>query len=166
MTFKNISISNYNVRGLSDNLKKEQLCKDLKFYNVDLCCVQETKISEGFDSKIRDYRIICQKTSQKDYGNGFLIHKKLEQHIHKVWSLNDRISILEIQMKPQYTSTHNGKAKITINKKEDRYTSTLKGSKLKITKNSEKYLLKIINVYAPHSEITNKNPEITIKFIQ
>ena len=39
--------------------------------------------------------------------------------------------------------------------------STLKGTKLKIMK-TEKYLLKIVNVYAPHSQITNKNPEITI----
>ena len=44
----------------------------------------------------------------------FLIHKRLEQHIHKVWKLNDKLSILEIQMKPQYVCTQNGKAKITI----------------------------------------------------
>ena len=67
-------------------------------------------------------------------------------------------------MKPQYICTQNGKAKITISKKEEKYTSTLKGKKLKILKTPEKYLLKIVNVYAPHNEITNKNPEITINF--
>ena len=60
---------------------------------------------------VSDYRLICQKTKQKDHGNGFLIHKRLEQHIHKVWKLNDKILILEIQMKPQYVCTQNGKAK-------------------------------------------------------
>ena len=65
-------------------------------------------------------------------------------------------------MKPQYVCTQNGKSKIIFNKKEEKYTSTLKGTKLKILKKSEKYLLKIVNVYAPHSEITNKNSEITI----
>ena len=70
------------------------------------------------------------KKTQKDYGNGFLKHKRLEQH----WKLSDRISILEIQMKPQYVCTQNGKAKITIIKKEEKYTSTLKGTKLKILK--------------------------------
>ena len=74
-------------------------------------------------------------------------------------------------MKPQYVCTQNGKAKITISKKEENYTFTLKPTKLKILKNkqtnkqiTDKYLLKIVNVYALHSEITNKNPEITINF--
>ena len=61
-------------------------------------CVQETKIPKDIDTYICDYQLICQKTNQKDYKNGFLIHKRLEQHIQKVWKLNDRISILEIQM--------------------------------------------------------------------
>ena len=125
-----------------------------------MCCVQETKITEDVDTNIRDYRLICQKKPQKDYGNGFLIHKRLEQH----WKLSDRISILEIQMKPQYVCTQNGKAKTTIIKKEEKYTSTLKGTKLKILTTPEQYLLKIVNAYAPHGEITNKNPEITINF--
>ena len=100
------------------------------------------------------------KKAQKDYGNGFLKHKRLEQH----WKLSDRISILEIQMKPQYGCTQNGKAKITIIKKEEKYTSTLKGTKLKILKTPGQYLLKIVNLYARHSEITNKNLKITINF--
>ena len=70
----------------------------------------------------------------------------------------------EIQMKPQYVCTQNGKAKITTSKKEEKYTSTLKGTKCKILKAPEKYLLKIVNTYAPYGEITNKNPEITINF--
>ena len=96
MTFENhsITIGSYNFRGLTDKPKKVQLSKDLKFYNVDVCCVQETKITEDTDNNIRDYRLICQKINQKDYGNGFLIHKRLEQHVHKVWKINDRTSIL------------------------------------------------------------------------
>ena len=75
-------------------------------------------------------------------------------YTQQVWKLNDRISILELQMKPQYVCTQNGKAKITISKKEEKYTSAIKGAKLKILKTPKKYLLKIVNVYAPHSEIT------------
>ena len=67
-------------------------------------------------------------------------------------------------MKPQYVCTQNGKAKITISEKEENYTSTLKGTKLKILKTPDKYLLKIVIAYAPHGEINNKNPEITIDF--
>ena len=43
MTFENLTIASYNIRGLTDKLKKVQLSKDLKFCNVDACCVQETK---------------------------------------------------------------------------------------------------------------------------
>ena len=57
--------------------------------------------------------------------------------MYKVWKLNDRISILEIQIKPQYVCTQNGKAKITISKKEENYTSTLKPTKLKILKKNK-----------------------------
>ena len=58
--------------------------------------------------------LFAKKTNQKDYENGFLIYARLEQHINKVWKLNDRISILEIQMKLQHVCTQNGKAKITV----------------------------------------------------
>ena len=61
--FENVTIGSYNIRGLTDKLKKVQLSKDLKFYNVDMCCVQETKITEGIDTNIRNYRFISQKTN-------------------------------------------------------------------------------------------------------
>ena len=84
MTFENRTIASYNIRGLTDKLKKVQLSKDLKFYNADVCCVQEIKITEDIDTNIRDFRLICQKANQKDYGNEFLIHKRLEQDIQKL----------------------------------------------------------------------------------
>ena len=80
-------------------------------------------MTEDSDNNIRDYRLICQKSNQKDYGNRFLIYKRLEQHIHKVWKLNGRILILELQMKRQYLCAQNGKAKITISKEEEKYKS-------------------------------------------
>ena len=53
MTLENITTASYNNGGLTNKLKKVQLGKDLKFYNVDVCCVQETKITEGIDNKMR-----------------------------------------------------------------------------------------------------------------
>ena len=43
---------------------------------------------------------------------------------------------------PQYVCTQNGTAKTTISKKEEKYTSNLKGTKLTILKKTEKNLLK------------------------
>ena len=65
ITLENITTASYNNGGLTDKLKKVQLSKDLRFYNVDLCCVQETKITEDIDTNIRDYRLICQKKPKK-----------------------------------------------------------------------------------------------------
>ena len=53
MTFKNIATANYNNGGLTDKRKTVKLSKDLKFYNVDVRCVQETKITEDIDTNIR-----------------------------------------------------------------------------------------------------------------
>ena len=76
MMFENLTIASYNIWGLTDKLKKVQLSKDLKFYNVNVCCVQETKITEDINTNIHDHQLICQKTNQKDYRNGFLIHTR------------------------------------------------------------------------------------------
>ena len=47
--------------------------------------MQETKITEDIDTNILDYRLICQKTNQKDGLRAwFLMHERLEQHIYKV----------------------------------------------------------------------------------
>ena len=61
MTFENLTIASYNIRGLTDKLKKVQVNKDLKFYNLDVCCIQETKITEDINNNIPDYWLICQK---------------------------------------------------------------------------------------------------------
>ena len=55
MTFENLTIASYNIRGLTDKLKKVQVNKDLKFYNLDVCCIQETKITEDINNNIPDY---------------------------------------------------------------------------------------------------------------
>ena len=47
-----LSIGTFNVRGLNDDQKKLNLALDMKKYNVDICCLQETKISKGSDINI------------------------------------------------------------------------------------------------------------------
>ena len=64
--FENPTIESYNIRGLTDKLKKVQFSKDLKFYNVDVCFAQENKITEDIDTNICDNRLICQKKQTKN----------------------------------------------------------------------------------------------------
>ena len=44
MTRKKFSIGTFNVRGLTSNIKKELLNKDIEKLCVDVYCLQETKI--------------------------------------------------------------------------------------------------------------------------
>ena len=67
-------------------------------------------------------------------------------------------------MKPQYVYTQNVEAKIAISKKEEEYPAALNGTKHKILKTPEKYLLKKVDAYAAHCKIINKNTEITMNF--
>ena len=120
----------FNVRGLLQQVKKSKLSKDLESYGVDLFCLQETKIKSGCNKNVGKYRLICLKTTQKDYGNGFMISKRLEPKLERVWRVDDRISVLQIKLK----------------------------------KRSKHHILTIINVYAPHSDITLKTPEVTTDF--
>ena len=58
MVSKQLSFASFNVRGLSEKVKKLSLSNDLKNYKVDICCLQETKIINGCDINIGEYRLI------------------------------------------------------------------------------------------------------------
>ena len=42
----------YMVRGPTKTEKQEQLARDIDVYNLDVCCLQETKITDGLDVDI------------------------------------------------------------------------------------------------------------------
>ena len=52
-----LSIGSFNVRGLSSNLKREQLVKDLISYKGDICSLQETKLVNGLNVNVSSYRL-------------------------------------------------------------------------------------------------------------
>ncbi len=49
-TDKRTKIASFNVRGLTDPNKQHHLTKDLARYKIDICCLQETKVSELSDT--------------------------------------------------------------------------------------------------------------------
>ena len=79
---KYLSVATFSVRGLSDKVKQFNLSKELRSYKVDVCCIQETKIKQGCNETSNDYCLICLKTNQKDYGNGYLLHGSLASYIY------------------------------------------------------------------------------------
>ncbi|GFO26877.1 craniofacial development protein 2-like [Plakobranchus ocellatus] len=125
----------FNVRGLSCEIKQNQLVEDFDRYKLDILCVQETKIKNGGDWTIRGHRVLLYETECRHYGNGFIIHKNLEPKVLRTWKISDRLCVLQISL--DYGNAQNkGKVKS----------------------------LTIINLYAPTSALTKNNPDELDKF--
>ena len=115
---KSISVGTFNVRGICEEQKQRNLATDLENYNIDILCIQESKISNGTDRDINKHRLITFKTDNRHYGNGFLISSQWKENIHRLWKVSDRIAVLQLTTKtPEYTSTNLGGNRIRITRK-------------------------------------------------
>ena len=142
------SLGTFNVRGLTQEYKQQQLSKDMARYRVDVCCLQETKIKDGIDTMVGNHRLITLPTFSKFYGNGFMISPRYAKHVHSYWKISDRISVLQLTT-PKSRVKNNGRPS---------YHSLLTGLKLKITRNvPADHMITIINVYAPTTTRVRKD---------
>ena len=91
---KVLSLATFNIRGLTEEIKKDHLASDLNRYDIDVCGLQETKISNGADVTIQGHRLICLKSECEHYGNGFMVNNRLVENIEKHWRVSDRISVI------------------------------------------------------------------------
>ena len=101
------TVSTFNVRGITSEIKKWNLNEDLLKYNIDLICLQETKINDDMDIQVKESRLICFKPECRHYGSGFLINKAWKDKIHRTWKETDRISVIQFK--------ENGKTMTVIN---------------------------------------------------
>ena len=156
---RTFNIATFNVRGLSEDTKQQSLVSDVIKYNVDVCCLQETKIKDSKDVNLRKHRFISLQSDSEHYGNGFLVAPKWADSVYKHWKVSDRIAVLQLETPStnayySYESDIIGDAKLRISK-HFYYTSKTKGNtgtKLIIKKTTPKHLITIINVYAPHTD--------------
>ena len=153
---KEFNIGTYNIRGLTDDVKKQNLFNDMSRYGVDICCLQETKIKKGCSIEKDKHNLICFATNEEAYGMGFVINKVWSERVYKTWKVDDRIAVLQL----------NPEMKIQKQYRRPVYTSRKmqKGIRLKLKIKNNRQLITIINCYAPHSELTKKNPKLTEKF--
>lgn len=86
-------IASFNVRGLVKANKRHQLATDLARRLVDICVLQETKVSELSDELIGEYRLILLPGKCRHYGLGFAINKFWASRLQSYESINDRIAI-------------------------------------------------------------------------
>ena len=81
----------YIVRGPTKTEKQEQLARDLDVHNLDVCCLQETKIVDGLDVDIgvKKHKVMYLQSASPHYGNGLVINKRWKRK--KVF---DTVSVL------------------------------------------------------------------------
>ncbi len=145
---KMFKLGSFNVRGLTQRVKQEQLCRDMQKYGVDVACIQETKMTESTNTNINKYRLICMDSNTQHYGNGFVVSPRWKDSIHRYWRVNDRISVLQLQTEKSKMKTKEG----------GNYVSRTLGDRLIITrKEAVDHMINIINVYAPTSEKVEKD---------
>eukprot|EP00794_Sanderia_malayensis_P021165 gene21165-23243_t len=146
------NLATFNVRGLHQEFKRENLTVDLEKYKIDVCCLQEMKLHEGLDTNVKNNRLRCLPSESVHYGNRFFVSSKFVNHIHKYWKVSDRISVLQIRTKDPVYECHQineTSLKISLVKK---YTCTRRGTKTVINHAAVRNLITIINVYAPTTE--------------
>lgn len=92
------NIASFNVRGLTQALKRHQLAGDLASRQVDICGLQETKTREFSDEQINDYRLILLPGKCRYYGLGFAINKHWSSRLQSFESIDDRIAVATFKL--------------------------------------------------------------------
>lgn len=93
-----MKFGSFNVRGLTSNLKQCHLAKDMARYELDILCLQETKVTKGSTFVRGDSTFILLDSSSPHYGNGFVVSNRLSQNIVKYKRHSDRISSLTVKI--------------------------------------------------------------------
>ena len=73
---KVFKLETFNVRGLTDEHQLDLLNKDPKMYELDLCCLQETKINTELDVNLTNSHLINFKPDCNSYGCSYIISEE------------------------------------------------------------------------------------------
>lgn len=95
-----MKIATFNVRGLSATTKQKCLAQDMLDFDIDVCCLQETKVAHQSDQTINGIRIILiPGAACQHYGLGFAINeKKMKERFKSFTSISDRIAELTFDL--------------------------------------------------------------------
>ena len=96
-----ISLATFNIRGLGvDQIKRENLGVDLIRYNVDICAIQESKVTEPIDCTLNSgHRLICFEQKDGRHGGlGFALSPRIMNYVTCWGYTSDRVSYLDLQI--------------------------------------------------------------------
>ena len=105
-----LSIATWNVQGLSvheGDLKIELLIEQLANANIDICALQETKVTAAEERSIKNSKLILFDSQSRHYGLGFVISPRISRYVVSHERLSDRVAVLDVRM-----PTRNGQFKM------------------------------------------------------
>ena len=96
-----LSITTWNVRGLTKDFKREELVYDAKRYGFDFISLQETKCRECAEIDLIDgYKLILfgQNNDHGQHGIGFLVSPKFIDSVLDWNSISDRVAYINFRL--------------------------------------------------------------------
>jgi exonuclease III len=105
-TAKRTKIATFNVRGLTKLTKQRDLANDMSRYHIDVCCLQETKVSEFSDEVVDDVRIVLLPGKEcRHYGLGFAMNKDWANRLQHIDDVSDRVASATFKLSDNTTMT-------------------------------------------------------------
>ncbi len=94
------AIATWNVRGFAAASKRETLGADCDHYNIDLVCMQETKVEAMSEQQLQTgHRLILMQQKQATYrGLGFVIGPRLLDHVLSFAYVSDRVAFIDLSL--------------------------------------------------------------------
>ena len=146
------NIATFNIRGLNDQQKQNDLSQDVDKFEIDVVALQETKMKEGCDRNLGQHRLILHSTENPNYGTGFMISPKWAKSVYKSWNISDRLSVLQLDLEAKPNRIQKYTYKVRQVKRRTGINITIDR-----TKAQRRELITIINVYAPTSDLVNED---------
>ena len=92
-----LHLGTFNVLGCTSKLKHNLLCEDMIRYELDILCLQETKVCSFSDDIFKGNKFIFLDSSNPHYGLGFIIGVKCPFELIYVKSISDRIAYIQFK---------------------------------------------------------------------
>ncbi|XP_078682189.1 uncharacterized protein LOC144916740 [Branchiostoma floridae x Branchiostoma belcheri] len=94
------AFATWNVRGLTLAMKRQTLGTDCEHYNIDIACIQETKVTSQCELLLQTGHklILMEQKKSIHHGLGFVIGPRLQNHVIAYGRVSDRIATLDLSL--------------------------------------------------------------------
>ena len=94
-----LRIGSLNVRGLKEFAKREQITQEIVNINIDIMCIQGTKLSNSTVEERKGHTFVFSSDSNNNrehHGVGVCYNSKMEEYRNNYKQIDSHITIIEI----------------------------------------------------------------------